>query len=351
MILVFSIIGVVVLLIGGIAYVAYQRSSGGGSLTGTTFYLAYDNPTENTYYIVLDEWDTVKVNPFTTCSDMDYKHRRDVTTYNWKILDDQYNLIADTSVTDDEVNRWMSDRTAYSWATSTVLFNPSRTQYVYYTRWYDEEGADYMGDVEVGDTTLYFDGYTVSDAFIFDERDTEFQTEMENAAHTSSLDQNQFLVNRYDFVVLYNKFNYDNPQQQMMEDYHYMLSELFENAREEVLANSRYGVEDVTTCYDLDSLTPYEVTSTTEPRDFIDAIEFVKENSSLFRSAAPDEYNWVVDSADVLLKRSYTQNAPMLEYMDMTIVSYYVEGKGFLGDQLVREESYSYERSVGEIAE
>ena len=130
--MVLSIVGVVVILIASFGYIAYQRSSGAGSLVNEyDFQLAYENPTDNTYYIVLDEWDTIKVEPYTTTDDLDYTHRRDRTEFHWQMFTEDMSLIADTTVSKNEMESWADDRNYDSWGYNTVLFNPSRTEYVY----------------------------------------------------------------------------------------------------------------------------------------------------------------------------------------------------------------------------
>jgi hypothetical protein len=340
------IVGVVVLLGAGIAYVAYQRNEGGASLTSSNFRLAYDNPTENTYYIVLDDWDTIKVEPYTSTEDLDYTHRRDLTVHHWQMLDSDQKIIADTTVTKEEMEEWESERTAMSWNYSTVIFNPSGTEYVYYNSWFDEIGLDYMDDFTVGDSSYFADAYVVNDKFIFDGRDPEFQTDLDAASTTSDYQQQQFLINRYDFVSLYNKLNSENPQEEIMEEYLYQLQDLYEVAKEEVMYSSSYDADDLLYCYSLDSMTPGWISDDTEPRDFIPAIEFVKEHASLFKATARTQYDYIIDSADVLLKHAYTVTDRPEEFMKMTVISYVVYTEGLFNDEGRREESWTYERNT-----
>lgn len=340
------IVGVVVLLGAGIAYVAYQRNEGGASLVSADFRLAYDNPTENTYYIVLDDWDTIKVAPYTSTDDLDYTHRRDLTTHHWQMLDEDQKVIADTTVSKEEMADWESSRTSMYWNYSTVVFNPSGTQYVYYNHWLYEEGLNYMDDFTVGDSTYFADAYTVNDLFIFDGRDPEFQTDLDAATTTSEDLQQQFLINRYDFAVLYHKLNGENPQEEMMAEYLTQLQDLYEVAKEEVMYNNAYDSDDLLYCYSLDSMTPSWVSDDTEPRDFIPAIEFVKDHSSLFKATAREQYNYVVDSADALLKHAYVVQDRPDQFMEMTVISYTVYSEGLFNDEGRREETWTYERNT-----
>lgn len=348
LIVVLSIIGVVVLLIGSIGYIAYQRSSGAGSLVSEyDFQLAYENPTDNTYYIVLDEWDTIKVEPYTTTDDLDYMHRRDRTEFHWQMFTEDMKLIADTTVSEDEMQSWVDDKNYDSWGYNKVLFNPSRTEYVYYTAWFDEIGLDYMDEFYVGDSTYFADAYVVNDAFIFDERDNEFETDLADASDESELQQNQYLVNAYDFATLYNKLNDHSSAQSKMDDYRDELVMLFENSKSEVMVSSDYDVDDLNICYSLDSMTPAEVDEYTQPRDFIPAIDFVKQHASLFKATARDEYNYVVDSAEALM--NYVEVAseqPVYTYIPMRAITYLVTDEGILADELKREVSYEMDRST-----
>lgn len=347
-IIVISIIAVVVIAIGSLAYIGYQRSSGAGSLvTEYGFQLAYENPTENTYYLVLDEWDTIKVEPYTSSDDLNYTHRRDRTQFHWQMFTADMNLIADTTVSEDEMESWTSGKNYDSWGECKVLFNPSRTDYVYYTAWFDEIGIDYMGDFEVGDSTYFADAYVVNEAFIFDERDNEFVTDLASASDESTLEQNQFLVNRYDFVVLYEKLNNNNSLESKLDDYRDELVNLFEFSKEEVMANSEYDVDDVNTCYTLDSLIPGYVDEYSTAHDFLPAIEFVRDHASLFKSTARYEYDYIIDSADAIMEyREPLIDAAAVSYMPMRSISYYVREEGILADEPKREVSYETDRDT-----
>lgn len=350
--IVLSIVGVVVLIIGVLAYIGYQRSNGADSLvTEYDFQLLYENPTENTYFIVLDEMDTIKVEPYTMCDDLDYMHRRGLTDFHWQMYTEDMTLIADTTVSKDEIESWAEARNYESWGYSKIIFNPSRTEFVYYTAWFDEAGLDYMDEFQVGDSTYYADAYVVDDAFIFDERSNEFVTDLSNASDESTLEQNQYLVNAYDFAVLYAKLNNESTQESKMEDYRDELIGLYEDAKSEVLVSSSYDVDDLNVCYALDSLTPGTIDEYSEPRDFIPAIEFVQEHASLFKATAREHYNYVVDSADALLKHSYVEiDRPASTYMEMRSVTYYVTEKGILADKLKREVSYELDRDTDDAS-
>jgi len=341
------IIGVVVLVIGGVIVLVMAKNNGGGGLTTSSFNLAYENPTENTYYIILDEWDTIKVDPYTSSDNLDYTFRRDLTQFHWKMTTQDGKVIADTTVSRNDVEQWQSERTAYSYINSLIIFNPSRTEFVYYTAWYDEEGTDYMDDFKVGDSTYYADAYVVNDAFIFDQRDPEYITELSEAKTHSAVEQNQFLVSAADFAVLYKKLNGENSHQDLFENYRDELKDLFTYAREEVMANNAYDADDVIVLYDLDSVTPAYVDENTTPNDFVPAIDFVKKHAKLFKATAPDQYNYIIDSADAVLKHSYTViTRGENPYPEMKFVSYTVFRDGLFDDEPRREVSYTYDRDL-----
>lgn len=346
LIVILSVVGAIAIGAAAVGYLVYQKTSGAGSLVGEGFRLAYENPTENTYYLVLDGWDTIKVEPFTNTEDLDYKHRRDLTTFHWQMLDADRKVIADTTVSQEEMQSWVYDRSLTYYGYSTVLFNPSRTQYVYYTTWEDEElGENYMDEVKIGDKTYHVDAYTTHSAFIFDGRDPEFSTDIEHSSY-STLPQNQFLLSSYDFEVFYRGNAPDNKQHNMMEDFRAQLVQLFEVARAEVLVNNAYEVDDVTTCYALDSLTPSTVGRYTTPADFIPAIDFVTAHSKLFKATGRKHYNYVVDNSETLLKHSYVETDRAPGFIKMTRISYMVHKEGLMDDQPGRSSYFEEPRNT-----
>jgi hypothetical protein len=341
------IIGVVVLVIGSVIAIVVTKKNGGGGLTSSSFHLGYENPTDNTYYLILDEWDTIKVDPHTSSDNLDYTFRKDLKQFHWQMTTEDGKVIADTSLSRSDVEEWDSNRSAYTYINSLIIFNPSRTEFVYYTAWYDEEGTDYMDYFKVGDSTFYADAYVVNDAFIFDQRDPEYITALSDAKTHSTEEQNQFLVNAGDFAVLYKKLNSSSSQNDLFENYRNELLDLFTYAREEVMANNAYDADDVIILYDLDSMTPGPVDEYTTPNDFVSSIEFVKDHARLFKATAPDQYNYIIDSADVLLKHSYTVIArDENQYPEMKFISYSVFRDGLFDDEPRRETLYSYDRDL-----
>lgn len=345
LIIVFSIIGVVAIAAGIFATIIFKRSGSNSTLVSADFELAYENPTDNSYLIILDDWDTIKVEPHSASVELDYTFKRDQTEFHWKMTTDDGTLIADTTVKAADLEAWKDQRYASGYYDQgMILLNPSRTQFVYYTAWFDQVGTEYMEDTKVGDSTFFADARVTTSAFIIDERDPQYVTALKDASPYSTSQQNQFLVNQYDFVVLYNKLNTEDDPYTIMEDYRTALTDLFEVSREEVLVNNAYDADDIVTLYDLDSLIPSEVDQYTEPRDFVDAIEFVKDHKSLFRATAREQYDYVVDSADVVLKHAYTEHDRDMQYAPMKYVTYAVRREGIFADEPRREMVYDTDR-------
>lgn len=338
------IIGVVVLVVGvGIALLVAKNNATG--LTSSMFHLAYDNPTDNTYYIILDEWDTIKVAPHTSSENLDYTYSEDLQNFHWQMTTEDGKVIADTTVSRDEIERWEMDRLAYSSHNSLIIFNPSLSEFVYYTSWYDDEGTDYMDTLKIGDNKYFADAYITTNAFIFDQRDPEYMKSLSEASSYDSYEEAQFLVSAADFPALYARKNGANGPNDIFNNYRDQLLDLFTYAREEVMSNNAYDADDVVTLYDLDSVTPGPIDEYTQPGDFIPAIDFVKANSKLFKATAPEQYYYIIDSADVVLKHSYVEK-PRNEsgYPEMHMVSYNVYHDGFFNDEPRREVSYEYDR-------
>lgn len=341
-VIVVAIIIAVVVLLGGFIAFAVSSKNGGGALTSSSFALAYENPTDNTYYIILDDWDTIKVEPHTASNELDYTFRKDLENFHWVMTTEGGDVIADTTVSRRDVEQWQNDRTSYTYINSLIIFNPSRSEFVYYTAWYDDIGIDYMDSVAIGDTTYFADAYSTTAAFIFDERDPEYIKELSEASNYGS-DQNQFLVSAADFAVLFQKLN-GNTQYEVFENYREQLLELYTVANDEIMANNKYDADDLNTVYDLANVTPAAVSQNTEARDFVPAIDFVKDHTLLFKATAPDQFQYIVDSADVVLKHSYTPQDRNEGYAELRQISYSVIRDGLFDDQPRREIYYEYDR-------
>ena len=216
---------------------------------------------------------------------------------------------------------------------------------MYYSAWFAGIGVDYSDSVKIGDSIYFVDAWVTSAPFIFDAREADYETGIDeiNSSY-STPDQQQFLVSAADFPVLLSRLGQHSPRFKKMEEFRRKLVELFEVSREEILANSAYDSDDVTTVYDLDSLTPLPVDQYTEPRDFIPAIEFVKENKSLFKATAFSEYKYVTDSADALLKHAYVEQDRPQNYPQLRYITYSVYKDGIFSDVPRREAVYDTER-------
>lgn len=338
------IIGVIVLVVGGAVALFVAKNNATG-LTTSSFHLAYDNPTESTYFIILDDWDTIKVAPHTSSDNLDYTFSDDLQNFHWQMTTEDGTVIADTTLSRADVEAWHNDRTLYNYGNSLIVFNPSRSEFVYYTAWTGDEGSDYMDDIKVGDSTYFADAYITTEAFIFDQRDPDYLKALGEPGAYDSYEQTQFLVSAADFPALFSRMSGTNRPNDIFNNYRNQLLDLFTYAREEVMSNNAYDSDDVITLYDLDSVTPGPIDEYTEARDFVPAIDFVKANSRLFKATAPDQYNYIIDSADVVLKHAYVEQ-PRNEnsYPEMKVVTYLVYHDGFFNDEPRREISYEYDR-------
>ncbi len=340
-VIVTSIIIGVVVLIGGFIAFAVSSKNGGGALTSSSFVLAYENPTDNTYYIILDDWDTILVSPHTASNELDYTFRQDQVNFHWVMTNENGDVIADTTLVRSDVEMWDYERSTYSYVNSLIIFNPSRSEFVYFTSWNDEMGNDYMDSIAIGGSTYFADAYITNAAFIFDERDPEYIKEL---AESSFDDQNQYLVSAADFAALFPKVT-GNTQYDLFESYRNMLLEMYDVANAEVMASSDYDANDLQTVYDLGYKIPESVTDVTQARDFIPAIDFVKDHERLFKATAPDEFKYIIDSADVVLNHTYStvQNTAG-GYPELHQISYNVIRGGLFDDEPRREISYEYDR-------
>lgn len=340
--------GVIVLAVvaGGVGLFLSGKLTG-AALTEADFRLAYENPTDHSYLIVLDDWDTVQVEPYTASTDIEYAYDAGKDTLHWKVIAEDGTVIADTNMLMRHVQEWYSEQLLKGYSsTPAILINPSRSEYYFWTVWYNGEGDEYAKEMKVGDSTYLLDAWITDAAFIFDERDPEYTTEIADADPYSDYEQSQFLVSIYDLPALYNRIYTPDEKFAVFSNYRTSLMNLFESSRDVILAEGRYTADDVEKVYVLDSLTPVYIDESTEPRDFLGAIEYLQQEEDLFRSTDPKRYKAVMDSSDVVLKHAYTERPRAESFPPMRYVSYYVDRGGWLKNKPSRVISYESERGT-----
>ncbi len=337
---------IIVLLVGGLFAFSYLRSSSDSKLKSADFNLAFQNPTENEFRIVLDDWDTIQVAAFSASTDIAYTYREAQTSFHWKILDSKNKIIADTTLTNDEIQDYfqLDGREEWDYTKRTILLNPSQSDFIFWTIWYGEEGND-TTLITVGDSTFLVDAYVVSSAFIFDARESTYKTDLENASRFSELDKNQFLLSTLDFAVLYdNLFSGENFTSRF-NNYRNTLIELFNSSRLVVLAQSNQSNDEIDKLNMLESLIPPSINAETRAGDFVAAIEYVRTESDLFKRLSEDNCDLVLDSADVILKQSYVSTSRLLPFAPLHFVNYYIERNGFWNDEPKREILMQWDRN------
>lgn len=351
--LILGIIFGVVALFGAAGWFIFAKASAARELTTSDFKLAYENPTDESYLIILDGWDSIKVEPRSASTDLDYTIRTDQDTFRWRMETVNGNVIADTMIERIEVESWYYDQLSKGYAkTPTIVFNPSKTEFVFWTLWYGEEGIDYCEDMVIGDSTYWIDAYMVNNAIIFDDRDPDAATDLGDAKKYSSEDQAQFLVNVKDFAILYERIYSDaNDQLDIFNDYRNSLIELYNAANEmsQTDGNLTYNEEKILN--DFDATIPPTIDENTVPRDFVDAIDYVQTEPDFFTEADANKYEAVVDSADIILKHAYVEEPRTAFFSDMHYVSYLVKHEGFWNNIPMRSVSYTMDRDPdGEVA-
>jgi hypothetical protein len=295
----------------------------GASMTKSEFILQYQNPTDGSYLIVLDDWDTIKVEPHTASVNLEYAFDQNADTLHWKMLEENGAVVADTFILKAEILDWQTTEQSRPYSSSpTILLNPSRSEFVFWTVWYNDSGSDEISEMKVGDSTYFIDATTTRNPFIFDTRNPEFATKLELAEGTSDDEQAQFLISVNDLPALYAKIYSSDRQYEMLRNYRNSLQSLFTEAHDVIMEESRYTPEDVSKVYVLDSLTPAYVDGSTGPLDFREAISYLAEEQTLFKSAAPARYRAVMDSANIVLNAIAEQ--PQVVYPALRYVGYVV---------------------------
>lgn len=337
----------VVILVGGLFAFSYLRSNSDTKLKSADFNLAFQNPTENEFRIVLDDWDTIQVAAFSASTDIAYTYREAQTSFHWKILDSKNKVVADTTLTHDEIQDYfqLDGREEWDYTKRTILLNPSQSDFIFWTIWYGEEGND-TTLITVGDSTFLVDAYVVSSPFIFDARESTYKTDLENASRFSELDKNQFLLSTLDFAVLYdNLFSGENFTSRF-NNYRNTLIELFNSSRLVVLAQSNQSNDEIDKLNMLESLIPPSINAETRGTDFKDVIEYVRTEEELFNRLSEDNYNLVLDSADLILKQSYTSTSRQKPFAPLHFTDYYISRNGIWSDEPKREILTSWDRNA-----
>lgn len=343
-IVVVILIAVAALIAGAVVFLA--NTSVGASMKKSEFILAYQNPSDAAYWIVLDDWDTIKVEPHTATVNLEYAFDENSDTLHWKMLEENGRVVADTFVLKAAIIDWQTTEQSRPYAkTPTILLNPSRSEFVFWTVWYDDSNSDEVRELKIGDSTYFLDATATRNPFIFDTRDPQFATELDMAVASSNDEQAQFLISVNDVPALYAKLYASGQQAEVFTDYQRSLRALFTEVHHAVMENDRYSADDVTKAYVLDSLTPYTIDASTEPRDFLPVINYLREEEALFKSAAPSRYHAVMDSADIVLKHAYAEQ-PRTSYPPLRYVSYVVSLGSMLDGKPQRETGYESERNT-----
>ncbi|HTF05921.1 MAG TPA: hypothetical protein VK826_17955, partial [Bacteroidia bacterium] len=339
------VVAILAILAGAaIPTLTYMHDHNESGLTTSNFTLAYENPTDKEFVIILDDWDTIKVAPYSASENLEYTIRRDQQTLHWKMLDASGKTIADTTVEKDAITSWFYDN---GWADKydegKILLNPSRSQFVTYTVWLLEDGKDYAQDVVIGDSTYSVDAIVTTSAFIFDVRTPDEITSLDGSNPYGSLERNQYLVSARDFMVLYKNLSGNDGPIAKFRAYKDHLDELVALSRAELLSSSNTSYQDEQKVDELDNLIPY-VTASTVPRDFVPAIDYVRAHTTFFSDLNYKQYKIVDDSADTVLKNAYgvkprPESFPALHYL-----SFSVERNGLMGDEAHRKIDYELDR-------
>ena len=324
--------------------ITYMHDHNENGLTTPEFTLAFENPTDKEFVIILDEWDTIQVAPYSASENLKYSIRRDQHTFHWKMLDASGKTIADTTLEKDAITTWFNDN---GWADKydqgTILLNPSRSEFVTYTVWLLEDGKEYAQDVIIGDSTYFVDAMVTTAAFIFDVRDPDEITSLDGSNPYGSPERNQYLVSARDFMVLYKNLSGNDGPIAKFRAYKDHLDELVALSRAELAATSGTSYQDEQKVDELDNLIPY-VTSSTVPRDFVPAIDYVRSHTSFFSDLNYKQYKIVDDSADTVLKNAYGAKPRPEPFPALHYLSFSIERNGFMADEPNRKITYEQDR-------
>ena len=333
------LIGVLVIM-GGIGWFIYAKVS--APVYHTTYcHLGYQNPTDQTFSIILDDWDTIKVEPYTSSDDLDYHCVEGNPDFHWVMTDSKGTVIMDTTGSISDLDDWYFERTDEGYGeTPTIILNPSRSEFVFWTLWYGDAGDDYCEDTEFGDSTYWVDAYTVTDPVIYDNRNPNFSVELGEVKKYSPDDYADIFVHIDDFHILYHRiYNSAGDELDVFNDFRNSIIELYSAARDDAESDGYTSDEESRILRGLDNLIPPSINENTEATDFSRAVSFIQREEDFFKSADRRKYNAVIDSSEIIMDHQYVE-PEKTPFREMKNYSYSVNLEGFFHDQPRRVVSY-----------
>jgi hypothetical protein len=345
--LILGIVGGVVALFIGFGVIMYIRTQRSQNLVRSHVTLSYENPTNVSYTIILDGWDSIKVAPYSGSTDIDYTYREDQDTVHWKMVSETGDVTLDTVMQKSDLEAWYNERESKGDYTANILLNPSGSEYVFWTLWYGSAGDDYLDVVELDDSTYFIDAYVVTDPIIYDERNSSYKTDLDDAKQYSSDDEAEFLVNAADFRVLYDRIYLDDEKYDVFNRYRNTLIRLYNAGvdHSNYSSTTDYSEQSILSSFDLKI--PSSIDENTTASDFVSAIDYFRSQETYFKGVDRDLYRYADDSATFVLDGDFNDSKETVsEYHEMHYVTYDVDHTGFWNDIPKRSVSYEMDRET-----
>jgi len=348
--LIVGIVGGVILAlgVGAAAYIGYRHDHGETGLTGADFNLIYDNPTDQSYTLILDDWDTIAVGPYSSTSTLDYTYRRNQTKFHWKVLDKYNKLIGDTTVNLDDINIYFTTDGRDEWAPykRTILINPSRSNYMFWTVSFGEyAGENDTTEFIIQDSVYYLTASVTNSLFILDSRSTLYRADLETASRFSELDFNEYFISQRDFVVLYEHIFPGHDHLSRFNDYRNTMIDLYNSAHDELDGQASPKQSEIDIVNGFGDLIPSSINDKTVARDFVAAIDFVKNEEEFFSGIDRYNCNMVLDSSEVILKKTHSDDKVLPSFEPLHYVEYFIQRNGFWDDQPKRVIESKWDRT------
>jgi hypothetical protein len=293
----------------------------------------YENPSGNSYYIIFDKVDSVKVPPMSMCSHLPYLLAKNQNTIDVGIYDNQFHCLEDTVLDlpalEAEFKKNIRDKfyQPSTYDPYEILINPSRENFFSWKVWYGEGEINHLKTVEINGDTLYADAVSTNSFFIFPELNPEFATSVEWLNNKNTIGHVELLVSQQDFLVAYTNLYCQSSNEKTLNDFRNKLVSLYNKGMHFNYYDLHKANETESQFY---KMIPPPITSSTEGKDFQSVIILFKKEIGFFDAVNRELSNSIfVESDSILSLSSRNEKISSQPLPGMHDIKYGVSESGF----------------------
>lgn len=292
----------------------------------------FENPSNNSYYLIFDRIDSVKVPPMSMCSHLPYFLTKNQTSIDVGIYDNQFHCLEDTVLNlpalELEFKKNIHDKLYQpsSYDPYAILINPSRTNFFSWKVWYGEEGINNLKTIEINNDTLFADAVSTNSFFIFPELNPEFATNVEWLNNKNAIGHVELLVSQQDFLIAYNNLYRQGANEEKLNDFRNKLIRLYNQGINFNYPDLQKANETESEFY---KLIPPSITSASEGKDFQNVTGLFKKEIGFFNAVNPGLANSIFVESDSILNLSSDDKISMQPLPEMNTIDYGISEHGF----------------------